>query len=166
MDIVKEIVRDGTFAPSAGNEQPWQFIIVTNKEILQRISDDCKTNILARIAKNPNDYAKRYRKMLQNPAFHIFYNAPCLIMILGESHIKNLSFDCTLAASYVMMAATAKGLGTCWINFAREISDPKLLAQLGIPDNYTIIAPIIVGYPAIEPAVPTRRDATILRIVS
>ena len=166
MDIVKEIIHDGTFAPSAGNEQPWQFVIVTNTELLQRISDDCKTNILTRIANNPNDYAQKYQKMLQNQAFHIFYHAPCLIIIVGDRHVKNLYFDCTLAASYVMMSATARGLGTCWINFAREITDPEILSQLGVPDNYTIVAPIILGYPAIEPSVPTRKEATILKIVT
>ncbi|MBD3307487.1 hypothetical protein GF339_13745 [candidate division KSB3 bacterium] len=166
MDLVQEIIHDATFAPSAGNEQPWQFIIVTDTDLLQRISDDCKTNLLARIANNPNDYAQKYQKMLQNPAFQIFYHAPCLIIIGGERHVKNLDVDCTLAASYIMMSATARGLGTCWINFAREITDPEILSQLGLPDTYTIVAPIILGYPAIEPSVPTRKEASIIKIVT
>lgn len=166
LDLLEEIIHESTLAPSAGNEQPWKFIIVQHAQVLQKISKACKENLLARIAANPNDYAKKYEHMLQNDSFNIFYNAPCLVLILGESHVKNLLFDCTLAASYFMMSAAAKGLGTCWINFARELTDPALLEQIGVPEDHTIVAPIIIGYPAIEPSPPKRKTATILKITS
>jgi nitroreductase len=164
IDLLKNIIHESTLAPSAGNEQPWKFIIVQNPSVLQKISEDCKENLLARIAANPNDYAKKYERMLQNETFNIFYNAPCLVLILGERHVKNLLFDCTLAASYLLMSAAAKGLGTCWINFARELKNPALLEQIGVPENHTIIAPIIIGYPAIVPSPPKRKTAPILKI--
>lgn len=166
MDLLKNIIHESTLAPSAGNEQPWKFIIVQNPHVLQKISKECKETLLARIAANPCDYAKKYERMLQNESFNIFYNAPCLVLILGESHVKNLLFDCTLAASYFMMSAAAKGLGTCWINFARELTNPALLEQIGVPENHTIVAPIIIGYPAIEPSPPKRKTEPILKITS
>jgi nitroreductase len=166
LDLLKEIIQESTLAPSAGNEQPWKFIIVQNPDVLQEISRACKEKLLTRIAANPDDYAKKYQHMLQNDSFNIFYNAPCLVLIVGESQVKNLLFDCTLAASYFMMSAAAKGLGTCWINFARELSNPALLEQIGVPENHTIVAPIIIGYPAIVPAPPKRKTVTILRITS
>jgi nitroreductase len=166
LDLLKEIIHESTLAPSAGNEQPWKFIIVQNPQVLRKISKACMENLLARIAANPNDYAQKYEHMLQNETFNIFYNAPCLVLILGESQVKNLLFDCTLAASYFMMAAAAKGLGTCWINFAKELTDPALLEQIGVPENHTIVTPIIIGYPAFVPAPPKRKTATILKITS
>ncbi|MFC1537460.1 nitroreductase family protein [Gemmatimonadota bacterium] len=166
IDVLKEIINDSILAPSAGNEQPWKYIIVNNKVLLQRISDNCKKNILTRIQNNPNDYASKYSSMLKNESFNIFYNAQTLIIILGESNVKNLELDCALAASYLMMSATSKGLGTCWINFAKEITDPDILLEIGIPDNHTIIAPIIIGYPAIEPSIPRREKAQILKIIT
>ena len=166
MDLLKDIIRESTLAPSAGNQQPWKFIIVQNPDVLQKISEDCKEILLARIAANPNDYAKKYEHMLQNDTFNIFYNAPCLVLILGERHVKNLLFDCTLAASYLMMSAAAKGLGTCWVNFARELTNLALLEQIGVPENHTIVAPIIVGYPAIVPPPPKRKTVPILKITS
>jgi nitroreductase len=164
IDLLKDIIQDCTLAPSAGNEQPWKFILVQNPRLLDEISEECKKNLLARIAANPNDYAKKYEHMLQNELFNIFYNAPCLILILGKSSVKNLLYDCTLAAGYLMLSAAAKGLGTCWINFAKEITDPALLERIGIPENHTIVAPIIIGYPAIEPSPPKRKDPIILNI--
>ena len=116
INVLKDIIHDSLLAPSAGNEQPWKFIIVNNKYLLKKISDVCKNNILARIKNSPNDYASKYSNMLKNESFNIFYNAQSLIIILGESNIKNLQLDCTLAACYLMMSAASKGLGSCWIN--------------------------------------------------
>jgi nitroreductase len=56
-EIVKEMIRESTFAPNAGNEQPWKFIVVNDRQWLKRISDESKKNILARIAADPDDYA-------------------------------------------------------------------------------------------------------------
>ena len=102
-EIITSILQDVTLAPSAGNEQPWKFIIVSNRDLVGKISDNCKKNILARIASNPNDYARKYEKMLRKKSFDIFYHAPAVIFILGEASLKNLYVDCALAASYLMM---------------------------------------------------------------
>ena len=166
LELIREMIQESTLAPNAGNEQPWKFIVVNNKEMLKRMSDESKKNILARIAANPNDYASKYKGMLQNEALNVFYNATCLVIILGPSNLKNLYVDCALAASYFMMAATSRGLGTCWINLGTEIKDPEMISELGIPDNCTIVAPIIVGYPEKIPAAPKRREPEILKIIT
>ena len=166
LEIIKEMIKESTFAPNAGNEQPWKFIIVHNKKMLKRMSDESKKNILARIAADPDDYAKKYKGMLKNEALNVFYNAPCLVIILGRSHLKNLYIDCALAASYFMMAATSRGLGTCWINLGTEIKDQDMIRELGIPDDCRIVAPIIIGYPEKIPAGPKRREPEILKIVT
>ena len=162
IEVLKKIIDDCTLAPSAGNEQPWKFIVVQNTDLLRQISDDCKESLLSRIKDNPNDYAKKYERMLQNPSFNIFYNAPCLVLIFGESGVKNLQYDCTLAASYFMLSAADRGLGTCWINFAKEIKNPDILEKIGITDKHIIVAPIIIGYPEFQPKPPARKNACIL----
>jgi len=164
--LIKCIINDSILAPSAGNEQPWKFVIVNNRDMINRISDECRKNILERIASNPNDYAKRYEKMLQNEAFHIFYHAPVVIYILGEVSLKNLSVDCALAAGYLMMSATSKGLGTCWVNFGTEIHNSDLRDELGLLDNYKIIAPIALGFPDKIPGIPYRKEPQILSIIN
>ena len=73
--------------------------------------------------------------------------------------------DCALAASYLMLSATSRGLGTCWVNFATEIRDPEMRGKLGIPDHHSIVAPIALGYPEKIPGVPHRKDPQILGII-
>lgn len=165
LEVIHEMIKESTLAPSAGNEQPWKFIIVNNKEMMKRISDESKKNLLARIKADPDDRAKKYQKMLENPSFNVFYNAPCLVIILGLSHLKNKLVDCALAAGYFMMAAVSRGLGTCWVNLGAVIRDPKMIDELGIPDDCTLVAPIILGYPEIIPHAPNRNEPEILKII-
>jgi nitroreductase len=166
LETIKAIINDSVLAPSAGNEQPCKFIIVNNKVLIDRISDNCKSNILERIAANPNDYAKKYENMLLQDSFNIFYNAPSLVYILGEAKLKNLYVDCALVASYFMMSASSRGLGTCWINFGKEIRDPEILSNLGITENYQIVAPIILGYPLNIPQIPKRNKVEIINTIT
>jgi len=163
--ILEGLIWDSILAPNAGNEQPWKFIIIKQREMINRISSECKKNFLDRIAKNPADYAKKYEKMLNKDAFNIFYQAPAVILILGEASLKNLSVDCALAASYLMMSATSRGLGTCWVNFGTAIRDSEMKVELGIPENHTIVAPIAIGYPEKIPAIPRRKEPQILKMI-
>ena len=165
LDLLKRIIQESVYAPSAGNEQPWKFIIIQNSLVLQEISKVCKKTLLARIAADPYDYAKKYQQMLSKESFNIFYNAPCLVLIIGESQVKNVVFDCTLAASYFMMSAAEKGLGTCWINFAKVLTNPMLHEKIGLPEDHTIVAPIIIGYPAVEPSPSKRKAPHIINII-
>jgi nitroreductase len=121
--------------------------------------------MLDRIASNPTDYAKKYEKILRKDSFHIFYHAPFVIYIIGDLHLKNLYVDCALAASYLMMSATSKGLGSCWVNFGTEIQDPALCDELGIGDTHKIIAPIALGYPERIPPIPKRNAPQILKLI-
>lgn len=164
--LVEKMISESTFAPSAGNGQPWKFIVVHDRQMMEKISCESKKNILNRINSDPGDSAEKYRHMLEKPDFNVFYNAPCLVMILGESGLKNLLVDSALAAGYFMMAATSRGLGTCWVNLGAEIHDPVMRNQLGIPTGCTIVAPIILGYPAKIPAAPRRKNPEILKIAA
>lgn len=82
--------------------------------MINRMSEESKRSMLERMASNPGDYAKKYEKMLQNEALNIYYHSPAMVLILGDAKLKNFYVDCALAASYLMMSATSRGLGRSW----------------------------------------------------
>jgi nitroreductase len=164
-DVLKELIQESTLAPSSGNGQPWQFVIVNSGSMIKRISDESKKNLLARIEADPKDYIKKYEGGLRNENFNVFYDAPALIIIGGPAGHRMLPVDCALFAVYLMNAAAARGLGTCWVNLGSDIQDPALRKELGMGPEYRIIAPIVIGYPKSIPPAPGREKASILKII-
>ena len=166
LEIIKKIIKESYMAPSSANGQPWRFIIVNNKDVIKRLSDESKKNLISHIEMNPNSPTKKYEANLRSPNFNVFYNAPCLVFIVGPKQIHSLHVDCALAACYFMFCASARGLGTCWIGFGTNIQEPKLLNQIGLPEDHVIVAPIIIGYPKGIPSLPERMEPQILKAVS
>jgi nitroreductase len=164
-ETLKDIIKESTLAPSSGNNQPWRFVIVNDKAMMKRISDESKKNLLARIEADPGIYIKRYESALRNENYNVFYNAPALIILTGARDYRNLLVDCALCAAYIMNAAAARGLGTCWINLGSDIRDAGLLRELGITPDLAIVAPLIVGHPQGVPPAPKREEPVILKVV-
>jgi nitroreductase len=158
--VLRELIGLAVQAPSAVNQQPWSFIVVKDKALLTHISDQAKTHLLKASLTPP---AQRYRDMLADPNFHIFYHAPVLIVICAMDAGDWGVEDCALAAENLMLAAYAAGLGTCWIGFAQSwlaTADGK--SALGLPAAFAPVAPIILGHPRHQPA-PVPRKAPDIR---
>jgi nitroreductase len=165
LSILKEIIHDTCLAPTANNRQPCRFIIVQDSGLMKRLSDESKRNLLDEIVQNPDLSLKQYEETLRDEQFNVFYNAPCLVYIIGPKEVHFLDVDCALTAAYFMFLATSKGLGTCWIGLGSHIRDHKTLEEIGVPSNCRIVAPIIVGYPESIPEASERRDPEILKII-
>jgi len=165
-ELVREIIQDACLAPSAGNGQPWKFIVIHNRDWIRRLSEESKKNNLSQIEKDPNSPMKKYEARLRDKDFNVFYNAPCLVYIAGSRDVRSLAVDCALAACYFMFAATARGLGTCWVALGAELRDPLILKAVGLPESSRIVAPIILGYPKSVPAAPGRNAPEILKTLS
>ena len=166
LDTIKAIITDSVKAPSASNGQPWKFIVVNNREVMKRISDASKKTMIAGIEKDPNSPMKGYLQTLKNENFNVFYNAPCMIAVCGPLKGATIAIDCALAASYLMLSAASKGLGTCYVIQGAEVRDPELLQEIGLPEGFRMWAPIIIGYPKAIPPMPERKEPNILKIVS
>jgi nitroreductase len=166
LDAIGQIIEESCLAPSSGNGQPWRFIIIQDKEVIKRLSDESKESILSFIKRNPDAPVKQYEESLRDRRFNIFYNAPCLVYILGPKELNSLQVDCALAACYFMFSAANRGLGTCWIGLGSYLQSPELEAFIGIPKECRIVAPIIVGYPKGIPETATRMRPRILKTIS
>jgi nitroreductase len=166
LETIKDIIKDSCLAPSASNGQPCNFIIIKNRDMMKKISDECKKNLLNDFANSPGALKEQYEAILKDEKFNIFYNASCVIYVAGSSDVHSLDVDCALAVGYLMFSAAQRGLGTCWIGFGTNIRDPKIKEEIGLPDNYSIVAPLVIGYPQAIPAPLERKEPQILKIIS
>ena len=165
-ELVEEILNESIKAPNGGNRQPWSFVVVNNREWIKKISDLSKKTILEDIEKDPNYHLKQYEAGMRNEKFNVFYNAPVLVLILGQPDVASAREDCSLLACYLMLSAASKGLGTCWVALGGNIKDPEFRREIGIPDQYEIIAPIILGYPKNIPSMRARKAPDILKVIT
>ncbi len=158
--VIRELLGAAVYAPTGSNAQPWSFAVVQNKEFLKKWSDLSKQEMLKQIKQNTS--FSHYKNTLENPDFNIFYNAPALVAVYGDPGSGNYKFDCSMAALNLMLAAYEKGLGSCWIGFAVPGGNmPEIKGLLNVPENFKIVAPVILGYPEKQWPVLTRKDPVI-----
>ena len=118
--ILKRILEAGRLAPSASNLQPWHFIVVTDPQKRKELS------------------AGRFAKFIKR--------CPVVIVGCGNRSVspKWCVVDTTIALENMVLVATGKGLGTCWIGSFDEVRVKDLLK---IPKEFTVVAMLSVGYP-------------------
>ncbi|AWB11053.1 Nitroreductase [Thermodesulfobium acidiphilum] len=158
---IDRLIEAAIWAPSAMNSQPWAFTVIQDRSTLKVLSDNSKKFLIENM--NKFKVLEKYKSMLEKDDYNIFYNAPALITIYAKSYGLYPKEDCALAAENLMLEAHAIGLGTCWIGFAREYMDlEETKTKFNVPLDYSVVAPIIVGYPEILPAHGTRNSPIIL----
>jgi nitroreductase len=142
---LRELITLATWAPSAMNCQPWSFAVVENKDFLKKLSESSKAALLAN--KDAMTRLERYRNILSDPQFDLFYGAPVLVLIYGNKNIPTYVYDCSMAALNLMLAAWDKDIGSCWIGFvAGTANTPEIKNELNVPEGYEMVAPVILGY--------------------
>jgi nitroreductase len=154
---LSELVELATLAPTALGLQPWRFSVITNRDVLTRVGEEVRQTCLAMVGQVPG--LERARPMLENEGYDIFYGAPALVVIQGPRGNHVGFMDCLLATENLVLAAHARGLGTCFMGFlllARE--SQEIRRALAVEDGYEIVAPIIVGASDAIPQTPPERE--------
>lgn len=145
-EAVFKLINAASRAPSAVNMQPWAFVVIQDKNLLQRYSDRAKVLFDQTLDRNSGLLA--FGSISADPNFNIFYNAGTLIVICAKPVGLHPEWDCCLAAQNLMLEACELGLGTCPIGFAWPLLNEFAVRQeLNIASGYVPVLPIIVGYP-------------------
>lgn len=136
--VIRELLEAAMSAPSAGNQQPWQFIVINDRKTLDEI-----------------------------PKFHPFSQplreAPVAIVVCGDMKRENFKGfwvqDCSAATENILVAARARGLGTVWLGVHPMEDRVKGMRKLlGLPETIVPLSIIPVGYPAEEKPRASRYD--------
>ena len=138
---ITELLEAAMAAPSACAKDPWRFIVVRNRENLRQITE-----------------------LLPNGKF--LAEAPVGIIVcgdIGSVHAGSESYmlqDCSAAIENLLLAATALGLGACWLGIhPREDRLCHLRKVLRIPETVLPVAAIALGRPGEDKPARTRVDA-------
>ena len=129
-----EVLEAGMNAPSGGNKQSAVFIVVQNREWIDKL---CALN--AKIAGAPEGW-------------DVFYGAPTVIVVAASTETADAVKDGSLAIGNMLNAAYALGLGGRWINRADGMLEDELgkelLKEAGYEGSYVGVGNVILGYPA------------------
>lgn len=156
------ILESGYNAPSGCNMQPWHFTVIQNKDLIDELSVESKKEFL-------NCDNEMFRKMAANEAYNLFYNAPTIIVISGETSGETPLIDCSAATQNMILAAESLNIGTCWIGltaFLFKSSKGKEYKKiLKIPEGFEPYYAITLGYKKFpDPNAKPRRENVITYI--
>ena len=168
-EIIKELIRAGTYAPFSPyptRHQPRRFVVIKNREMMNRLSERAK-KLWLDMGTNSDSEIKRpenIMKALKMPEFNIFYNATVLVFIFAMPHAyTSHKYDCAAAAENMLIAAQSLGIGSCWIGLGMPLgSDQNTLAELDVPEGYRLMMPLIFGYPVKDTQTVAARDEEVI----
>jgi nitroreductase len=160
--VVERLLDAAVQAPSAMNSQSWAFGVIQGKDKLREFSTPARMMMLKKIDESPE--MEKYRELLSDPNFNIFYDAPVLVIIYAKPTVGLLSvINCSLAAQNLMLAAKDGGLATCWIGFCADyFHQDEVKRELGVPLEFGVVAAIVVGYQSEEPPAREKNAPEIL----
>ena len=131
--------------------------------LLQSLSELAKPFFVEEMRHHNTNGSEHSFDHFTRPDFNIFHGADTLIIICAKPVGQFVAADCWLAAENLMLAASAIGLGSCVIGSAvAALNIHKVKTELGIPDEYSVIAPIVVGVPSGETPATSRKEPLIL----
>lgn len=127
-EVIRELLEAAMSAPSASNEQPWQFVIIDDRRILDEIPGF-------------------------HPYAHMLKEASWAIAVCGDMNLETVRGfwvqDCSAATQNILIAANAKGLGAVWLGVYPHESRAKTVQKLlGLPEQVIPLCLISIGYPA------------------
>ncbi len=169
--LIRRVLEAGRFAPSAGNCQPWKFIVVTDRALIDEMNeaqygvmntlynmyrnDELVTGLVPMYESDPNpglydprvilggfgSIAKRYGP--------VFLNAPAVILIAADDRaISGTDINVGICGQNMNLVANSLGIRACWVGFSQVINMlPPLMEKLGLKPPWKISSALVLGYP-------------------
>ncbi len=133
---LRDIIKAGMYAPSARNKQPWHFLVINQRKLLEKIQE-------------------------VHPYASMLVEAGQAIVVCGDENLQNgpgyWVVDCSAATQNILLAAHARGFGAVWLGVhPREERSRAIESLLQLPQHIKVLSIIALGYPAEKQDIPER----------
>ena len=144
-ELIDEVVKAGTYAPSGKNMQTFRFFVMQNADSILALQEVVG-------------------KGMENPAY-TFYGPNAIVIVACDKDAVNGVEDGSCALENMMLAAHSLGLGRCWINQLKYCGDkPEVAAYLdkiGLPENRRVVGILALGYAAEDGTEHARQEGLV-----
>ena len=162
LEKIHSVMDAGRYAPSGANQQPWTYILVSDATLKQQIRGKAERVEREYHETAPLQLQEWFRKQGITPAKPFLTDAPALIVVAGDKRAPYWLESTWISIAYMLLQAENQELGT----LTYTPSDTTFLNKLlNIPDHYSVVAIIPVGYPAEKPKTRARPRKTLKQIV-
>jgi len=121
-ELLETIVDCGRLSATARNEQPWEFIVIVDKELKRKVAEQT-----------------------DNGKF-ISEAGACIAVVCKDT--KYYIEDGSAATQNILVSARALGLGSCWVAGDKKPYCASILKLLNVPESYRLVSLVAIGYPA------------------
>lgn len=168
--LIRRVLEAGRFAPSAGNCQPWQFIVITDRELIRKVdeatwatvngmynmyTDDEQVMNMAPMAEaNPGMYDARVAiggmGSIAKRNLPASLNAPCMILLAADKRcIGSQEMNIGICGENMNLVANSLGIKACWAGFP-VIGLSAIADKINLGPNWDVITTLVLGYPAFK----------------
>ncbi len=134
--VLEDLIDCARFAPSGRGEQPWEFVVVTERNLRERIAA-----------------LTSYGRFIAQ--------APACVAVFCRATTYYLE-DGAAASQTILLAATAHGLGSCWVAGDKKGYAEEIRTLLGFPEGYKLVSLLAVGHGKPVPPRPKRPLSEVL----
>jgi nitroreductase/ketosteroid isomerase-like protein len=158
---IRKILDAARYAPTAGNQQPWRFLVIRDRAKLDRLGEEALDWYAEAYFQSHqvNEADLKEAKAALQEVLRDVLSAPVYVAVLVESasqYPEYVGYDGALAAGYLMIAARSLGYGTGF--FTTFFPGEKMREFFGIPECYRLICFTPIGIPDEWPEMPTKKD--------
>jgi len=148
-------------APSAMNRQPWEIVVITDKSMI----DEMDAAAMAELAKRED---KTFYNRMMERGGKIFYNAPCMFVVIKKPMNNHAALDCGIATQNIALAAHSLGVDNvicAMANMALEgPGGAKFKEKIGIEGENEFGMAVLLGY-AEQPGAPHEPDMSKIKFL-
>ena len=144
-ELLEQVLEAGRYAPSGKNVQAAHFLVIENREVLDKLAELVREGFRKTNVKRPEGYT-----------FH--YNPKILIVLCNRMDNVNNLADTGCALEKMMLMASSLELGSCWINQLKGLNEDETINEylfsLGMEKDERVYGALALGYPDSETGLP------------